>query len=531
MTVKDSKESGPGAPGLDAREFGAAGDGRRKDTAAIQAAIDRCASAGGGLVRLPAGTYLCGTIYLKSNVELRLEAGATILGSPDRADYNGDDAFPESPPGSEMNSGAHLVVAYRQSNVAITGPGTIDGNGARFFLPPREEEPVNYRYRRPDLIRTVDRWRPGQMLWFCRCSRITLEGVKLVNPPFWTLLLHACEDARLTGLSCINPPCSRNADGIDIDCSRNVTVSDCILRTGDDCLTLRANTKNLGEEAPACENVAVTNCVLSSPSCAIRIGVGSGVIRGCFLGNIIIRDSRTGININSCYSARGGPGVRIEDLRLSGFEVDCILPIVMTIGPDAKAGAAMQDISFSGFRVRGYSGSQVIGRPGLPVRRARFSDFDWCLGHGGENTAHSDRKPEHFPVRGYPGFNGEPGLPAALYLSETEDCVFENMRFRWEDPGPAWRDGIYAEKSRRLRFRNLELRQPRDDRGAAIRLSETDDILVASCSAAPGTRRFLEIENCPRPESIRRLDNDLYHCAGNEPGNDCPTKRPVRKKP
>ena len=152
----------------DVRTFGAKGDGTVKDTAAVQRALDECAKTG-GKVFVPAGTYLIGSIYLGDNTELHLEEGATLLGSPDLADYNEPDAYPQnwgSP--REGWSAKHLILAIEKKNVSLTGKGVIDGNGRAFFDPkPRYRSKICWRHggcnakgerseqRRPGTIRSA----------------------------------------------------------------------------------------------------------------------------------------------------------------------------------------------------------------------------------------------------------------------------------------------------------------------------------------------------------------------------------------
>ena len=121
----DAKASGV----YDVRAYGAKGDGIAKDTVAVQSAIDAAGAAGGGEVVVPAGRYLCGTLYLKSNVDVNLASGATIEGSKDPDDYNKWDFCPQNGKSSAENtSGGHLIVCLEQTNVVLRGAGTIDGN-------------------------------------------------------------------------------------------------------------------------------------------------------------------------------------------------------------------------------------------------------------------------------------------------------------------------------------------------------------------------------------------------------------------
>jgi len=141
------------------------------------------------------------------------------------------------------------------------------------------------------------------MVYVCRCRRVAVRDVALLNAPYWTLFLFGCEDVTVRGVTIRNPATTPNGDGIDIDCSRNVRVSDCRIESGDDALTIRANPAALPDPMP-CENVAVSNCLLSSPACAVRVGVGNGTIRHCALGNLVIPAARHGIHLVCRYASR-----------------------------------------------------------------------------------------------------------------------------------------------------------------------------------------------------------------------------------
>ena len=198
-------------------EYGAVGDGTHNDTGALQNAIDACSAQGGGQVLVPRGTYRTGTLYLRDNIDLHLGAGSIIRGSTDRTDYNSDDAFPESQAWPAENvTGAHLIVAHSVCNISITGFGTIDGNSSAFFDPmaPYEHDDS---YRAPRRMFSVKDWRPGQMVWLCRCRNVAVRDVTLRDAPYWTLLFLGCEDVHVRGLTITNPPQTPNGDGVGIN--------------------------------------------------------------------------------------------------------------------------------------------------------------------------------------------------------------------------------------------------------------------------------------------------------------------------
>lgn len=353
----------------DIRRFGATGDGLAKDTRPIQDAIDACAQSGGGTVIVPAGTYLCGTLYLRDHTTLHLEPGATIRGSPDLADYNTDDAYPQNLSSKEENwTGAHLLIALEARHVALTGMGTIDGNSAAFFEPPQPNRPGC----------SIKTQRPGQMICFVECSHVTIRDVHLINAPSWTLFLHGCESCVVSGIRIFNPRGTPTGDGLDIDSCRDVTVSDCIVRSSDDSITLRGHNARLKKPNRACENVVISNCILSSGTCGIRVGVGDGIVRNCRVSNCVLTDCRTGIHMISSFAARfeGGDkkGCTIERIAFSDLTVDAKMPFWILSG-DSRT-ASIRDVSFSRLRVSARMGGYIASsRPGL-ISDLHFSDID-----------------------------------------------------------------------------------------------------------------------------------------------------------
>jgi hypothetical protein len=266
-------------------------------TEALQAAIDSCSAKGGGVAYVPPGAYTTGPLWLKDNVELRLEAGATISLSQNPADW------PEGVPALLNSKGAR--------NIAITGRGTFDGKAQYEYvqwrrMDPEIEEEMEIARKAGVEMKRYYRTGVQKYLVVLQDSReIRLEGVRLVNSPLWTVRLQDCDQVWIRGVY-IHSDLEKgvNADGIDIVSTSNVLISDCIVITADDAIVLktdvfRARTDAARRSARPIENVVVTNSILSSSSTAMMIGTETYAdIRHVVFSNLVVRDSNKVFGIN-----------------------------------------------------------------------------------------------------------------------------------------------------------------------------------------------------------------------------------------
>jgi polygalacturonase len=226
------------------RDFGAKADGTTKDTAAIQKAIDACSAKDGGTVRLTAGTYLSAPIVLKSNITLQLDKGATLLGSPDHADYPEITEF--RLPGVQS-----LVSAINAENVSITGEGTIDGNGESWWQMARTVRDAGVMgnpHPRPRLV------------VFDHCKHVRVEGVTIQNSPMWQLVPYYSDDVVIHNIRVLAPQHSPNTDAVDPFSSSNVRIDHLYADTGDDDIAIKSGAiDSPGGDDPS-RDIAISDC-------------------------------------------------------------------------------------------------------------------------------------------------------------------------------------------------------------------------------------------------------------------------------
>lgn len=278
------------------REMGALGDGKSKDTVALQMALDRCSMLGGGVVVVPAGSYLTGALVLRSNTTLHLEQGAALQASPDLADYCFTQVRWE---GKWVKGYMGFVSATDAENIAITGPGKIEGHPV---FARRVDPQTGYRY--------------AALLEFTNCRNVRVEGCHTLQYGMWAIHPVYCENIAFRQLEI-----KSGADGIDVDSCKHVVIEDCNFDTGDDCISLKSGR---GEEGytlmRTTEDVLIRNCTFSDSGFAC-IGIGSetsGGIRNARVEHCRFVYARS----HAVYiKSRPGRGAFIEDIAMSDLDV------------------------------------------------------------------------------------------------------------------------------------------------------------------------------------------------------------------
>ena len=352
---------------FDIGAYGAQRDGETISTAAIQRAIDACHEAGGGRVLCGAGHFLTGSLVLRSNVELHLSAGCKLVGSTCLDDYEDLVAPGFNAESAPERCAKSLIRAVEAENVAITGPGEIDGSGLAFYDTAERMGPF---FRKPATQRPL-------MVMFYRCRNVRFEDTSFTDSPLWTVWLMRCERVSVQHVRVCGDQRMINNDGIDIDACRDVTIADSIFKTGDDCVVLRAIQSVHG--APAvCENVTVSNCVLDSWCQGVRVGCpGDGVIRNCTFSNLVINSRHNGILFENpkCYLPADGRGTAdVQNILFSTVVIDCARMPIGVIVEDGIALPRLAGLSFSDFRIRSGEPCVVSGSPETTIRDISFSN-------------------------------------------------------------------------------------------------------------------------------------------------------------
>ena len=342
---------------------GVVADGATLNTTALQRAIDACSAAGGGTLHFPAGRYVTGTLQLKDNVTLHLDANAVLLGSTHAADYRNVDPFID---GSGSTMGYALIAGIGARQVGLEGPGTIDGRGA-------EVKAAQTHYTiRPFLVRWV------------KCRDIVVTNVHLINSGAWTMNFFQSEQAVVSRVT-IRSLGLVNNDGIDLDSCGHIRIADCHINSGDDALCLKATSPL------PCHDITATNCELQTHCNAIKLGTESlGDFTHIRISHCQIHDTHlSGIAL---YSV---DGAHLTDVTISDITMDRItVPIsirlgarlnVFRAGDQAKPAGLLRDVTIKNVRATGVTqiGMLINGLPGHPVENLTLDNIQIELPGGG----------------------------------------------------------------------------------------------------------------------------------------------------
>jgi polygalacturonase len=358
--------AGHAATICDAGSYGAKADGTTKDTLALQKAIDACAGKGGGTVRLARGTFLSGPIVLKSHITLEINAGATLLGSQDKADY---------PPMREMRENAvqPLISATNAQDVSIRGAGTIDGAGQPWWAQvyAHKDSPDYLAAKRPRLI------------FFDHSERVLIEGVTIQNSASWQVTLYYSGDVTIRNAKILAPEHSPNTDGIDPFSSHRVTISHMTIDVGDDNVAIKSGQPgSTGPDDPS-TGITVTDCTfLHGHGMSIGSEV-SGGIENVHVARVHFKDTANGVRVKS--NRDRGNDIGHLDFRDVTME-DVATPVLITeyyphipdhdsAQPVTRLTPHFHDISIANLSATGAkTAGFIVGLPESPITSITLSN-------------------------------------------------------------------------------------------------------------------------------------------------------------
>lgn len=303
---------------FDVREFGATGDGKTIDTESIQKALDACGKTGGGTVKFSAGTYLSRPLVLRTKTTFVLETNAVLKATDDPADFLRDGAtWDEILAGKKKGPFDPFIGGKDLEDVTITGGGTIDGSGARWWIPAEEarQKVSGYTLPRPNLV------------VLNRCNNVRLSGITLRDSPKFHFVPTDCDGVMVENVTVLAPERAANTDAIDPSICRNVTITRCHIDVGDDNVAIKSGKKVPGREF-ACENIAITDCVFLHGH---GVSIGSetvGGVRNVTVKNCRFENTENGIRIKS----RRGRGGRVEDITYENLTMTNVYPAISIAG-------------------------------------------------------------------------------------------------------------------------------------------------------------------------------------------------------
>lgn len=447
-------------------EFGAKGDGVTLNTASIQAAIDYVSASGGGKVIVPAGQFVCGSIYLKSGVDLHLEKDATLLGSLNPWDYIKDPTI----------KWTAFLLAVEQDNISLTGEGTVDGRG--FDVATRMVDYVHLGLFEDalKLDRVQESNRP-ENIHFLKCTNVTVKGITLKNPACWCQQYELCTGLLIEGIK-VDAKAYWNNDGLDVVDCKDVIVRDCFIDSADDAYCFKSHHRD-----GVSENILVENCIGRSSANGIKFGTMTvGNFKHFKFKNMTIYDTyRSAITIASV------DGGSVEDIEVDGLRsIHTGNPIFLRTGTRREGPApCVKDIVIKNVYAEvpfekpdaGYSyegpvedlprnvcPSEIIGIPGLRIENVLLQNIEIVYpGKADKDYAYRGTSAEELAAipeleKSYPEFSNWKELPAwGLYVRHTDGLVLDNVKMTVA--GEDYRPAIVVDDAVGLRLKDVQINQ------------------------------------------------------------------------
>lgn len=435
----------------DIKSLGADTSGKVACTDLIKQSIKNASAEGGGTIYFPAGTYLTAAIHLESNITLDIESGAVLKFSTIFEDYlpfvkvRWEGVF--------MNSLSPLIYADKAENITIKGRGVIDGQGHTWWkesrrlideirkdgktsatnklqqmwldankgikVSPYYESTLERKFFRPPFIQ------------FHESKNILIEGITIINSPFWTINPIGCDDLLIHGVTINNPssnPKGHNTDGINPESCRNVRISDCFLSVGDDCITIKSGRDEDGRNyGRPCENITITNCIMLAGHGGVVIGSEmSGGVKKVTISNCVFNGTDAGIRLKSSRG-RGGivEEIRVDNIVMNNIQRNAFIFDLFYDKDSKEEPVSERTPVFRNIHISNVTGSDVkkigyiTGINEMPISEISFSNINMVAENG--FTAKTAKNITFHNI----DFSVKKG--AALAFDECQDIIIDNV--------------------------------------------------------------------------------------------------------
>ena len=409
---------------FDITNYGAVGDGVSINTVEIQAAIDSCHNAGGGIVQVPPGNFVTGTLILKSNVTINLLQGATILGSSSMSDY--PDIVPQIRSYADVYPKKSVFYAENQHNIGITGKGTFNGQGLSLsFLSVHSTSPFGFR--------------------FLSCTNVTYDGITMKNSAFWMMHNFNIDTLTIKNLHIVNHAFGNN-DGVDIDACREVLVDSCYADCNDDAIVIKATAVGIPNN-----NIEIKNCTVATYSRALKIGTETfGPTSNVHIHDCKVIFSTAG-PFGSTQAAKGGinlssvnggslQNVLIENINMTGIGA----PIFIRLGNEVKTYDTLP-YPHTGFvsnvRINNIvaiastdTTSSITGIPGFQMHNIQLTNMDITYPGGWPALRADFTVPENISSAPQATIFGDTLPGGGLYIRHIDSMLMHNVCFHTLKP-------------------------------------------------------------------------------------------------
>lgn len=373
-------------------DYGAVDDGVSLNTEYFGKTIEECSRYGGGTIIVPEGKWLTGPIHLKSNINIRLEKGAVIEFT---------DVYSEYLPvvftrweGVECYNYSPLIYAEDCENIAITGDGTLAGNGESWWhwksqklQQDAAERLYNAEYNKVPVEKRVfgtekDALRPS-FIQPINSKNILIEGIRIENGPMWTIHPVYCEDVIIRKVTVMTGG-GYNTDGLNPDSSKNILIEDCYFETGDDCIAINSGMNEDGwRVGRPCENIIIRNCHMNEGHGCVAIGSGmSGGVRNVYVENCKFTGGDMGIRLKS-MRGRGGyirnihmKNIKISDMRCEGITINMYYAS-SSVNPQSDTPPVCEDVILENISISNVRNTiSLRGLPEKPVERIKLLNIN-----------------------------------------------------------------------------------------------------------------------------------------------------------